>query len=98
MDQALTDPSQMRATERSMIAAGGPVAQPFFWRGDPSGRWTWCCRQWTVYTGLSGAAEAIRIVAFGLNSVGAQPGNFSPEALRPEIDAVDARVMQALVP
>ncbi len=48
----------MRAAERTNTAPNDPVAQLFFWRADPSGRWTWCCPQWTAHTGLSGAASA----------------------------------------
>ena len=37
---------------------GASAVHPFFWRADPAGRWTWCCADWTAYTGLSGVESA----------------------------------------
>ncbi len=38
------------------------------------------------------SSEVIRIFNSGFDAVGATPGDFYPEALRPEIDAVNARI------
>lgn len=42
------------------------------------------------------SSEIIRIFNAGFDAVGARPGDFYPEALRPEIDAVNARIYDTL--
>ena len=42
------------------------------------------------------SADIIRIFNAGFDAVGARPGDLYPEALRPEIDAVNARIYETL--
>ncbi len=79
---------------------GARVMHEIYRRADPryTGRVTvpvlWDRDAGTIVNNES--SEVIRIFNAGFDAVGAQPGDFYPEALRPEIDAVNARIYDTL--
>jgi len=94
----------MRERGWTFDAAPGVVADPegaatlfeVYCRADPhfSGRVTvpvlWDSRRRTIVNNES--AEIIRMLGHAFDGLGARPGDYYPEALRPEIDALNARI------
>ena len=79
---------------------GARLLHEVYRRADPryTGRVTvpvlWDLDAGTIVNNES--SEVIRIFNAGFDAVGARPGDFYPEALRPEIDAVNARIYDTL--
>ena len=79
---------------------GARLMQEVYRRADPhyTGRVTvpvlWDLQAGTIVNNES--SEVIRLFNTGFDSVGAKPGDLYPEALRPEIDAVNARIYDTL--
>ena len=79
---------------------GARVLHQVYTAADPgfTGRVTvpvlWDRQRATIVNNES--AELIRMLGTAFDGVGARPGDYYPEALRPEIDAVNARVYDTL--
>lgn len=69
---------------RADLACTGKVTVPVLWDKQAG----------TIVNNES--AEIIRMLGSAFNGVGAAPGDFYPEALRPEIDALNARIYDAV--